>query len=60
MWRRSWTDDDDRSSPGLGGEKVNEVAKRHRIRACVLGRFAEKRQHREETGYQKPAWVLDR
>ena len=39
-------------------KEVNEVATQHRIRAC--GRFAVTRQQKEETGYKKPAWVLDR
>ena len=41
-------------------KEVNEVATQHRIRACGLGRFAVTRQQKEETGYKKPAWVLDR
>ena len=39
-------------------KKVSEVVKQHRTRAC--GRFAVTRQHKEETTYTKPGWVLDR
>ena len=41
-------------------KEVNEVAEQHRVRACVLGRFAVTRQQKEETGCKKPAWVLER